>query len=94
MRNHFDQKFRNWKEAVSKRLPAVVIQFYQAKESGYPIPSPEERKMGMVIEAINDPLYSFRNHEGKIDETNKIAMQCLLELQVEELFRYVKGIRK
>lgn len=90
--NYRRKKYSDWKDRVKKYLPNLTNRFYAMCTTRY-IDYDMHKLLGRVILNINDPLYTFSYNGGENDE---IALECLLEIQVNELFAFVykdcKGI--
>lgn len=80
------EKFKDWKSRVAKHLPVLVTKFYASTE---PIPYHMHVLLGTVIKEINNPAYGILDEKGKRIESDSIAFEVVLELQVEELFKYI-----
>lgn len=76
-------KFSKWKDRVNQHIPQIAIKLYASKISGDYIPADIQKLLGGVIRNINDPFATFG--EGRDSE---IAMECIIELEVEKLFKY------
>jgi hypothetical protein len=92
-RRYSQRKFKAWKERVGQHLPEMAIAFYSAKLNGRQIPYEKEKLLGFVIESISNPYYSIMDSYGKrLDAESVLASEVILEIQVSELFAFVKSI--
>lgn len=88
------KEFKAWKNEIKSQLPELVIKFYTYKLNGNNIPYEKEKMLGNVIKDISDPMYSYISPLtlNPTSYGDKFALQILLEIQVEELFDYIKTI--
>lgn len=86
-----DNEFKKWKRRVYDRLPKLCMDFYSS--AGRMMYPDYERKLGALIQKINDPYTAITtgpNGTGEpCDPANKIASQILLKLLCEEVFHAV-----
>lgn len=86
--NYSRSRFRNWKDRVKKYLPLFVRAFYSIE--GH-IDYDKHKLLGKVILGINDPFYSLVDSSGEhYSYDTEYAMEILLELNVNELFSFIK----
>jgi len=86
--NYSRQKFSNWKDRVKQHLPFFVTQFYSI--NGH-IDYDKHKLLGRVILGINDPYYSLVDFSMKrLDYSEEMATEVILEIQVNELFSFIK----
>lgn len=86
-------KFKAWKERATGHLPNFVIAFYKAERGAKYIPYEKHVLLGRVIEGLNNPFHTLRNHDGtRTDAQTELLMEVILALEVNELFSYVKKI--
>ena len=85
-------EFKEWKKRAMKAITPLLIDFFK-KQSLDPIHTEMEmaRKVGYIVEGLNNPYYDILGADNKhLDEMSIIAVRCLLELFVEEFFKYMK----
>lgn len=94
-RRYRERKFREWKRKVAKHLPQLAMDFYQAKLDGKHIDYNKEMNLGRVIDGISDPASTIYNYQGERNAPGmQMAAEIILEIQVEELFKFVKELKK
>jgi hypothetical protein len=85
-------KFQKFKRRAKRRLPSMVIKFYEWKLKNSPndwdIES-IERTLGRIISALSNPFYSIRDGAKVLSYDAEIADQILLELGMEEFCKFV-----
>ncbi len=87
--NYSRRKFNDWRDRVKKHLPEFVCSFYSIH--GH-IDYSKHKLLGFVILGINNPFYTIEGHDGKrMDRENEMAMEVILEIQVNELFAFIKA---
>lgn len=81
-----NQKFKDWKNKVKKRVPEL-LRYFAENNDNYDY----MKLLGSTIKALYDPLYSY-SYEGKmLDTTNQLAFQIMLEIDVDQLFKIVNS---
>lgn len=79
-------KFKEWKAKTKKEITPLIVKFLS--QDNYD--SDMGRKVGQILDGLNNPFYDIQNHYGKhYDATNIIAIRILLEIQVEEFIEYI-----
>lgn len=87
-RNYRRRKFYEWKDKIKQMLPELVIEFYNKK--GY-IDYSKHILLGRVITNINNPYYSVQDERmNDLDETSELTSIIILEMQVEDLIKFIK----
>ncbi len=86
-KNYTRRSFKEWKNKVCDHLPYFVTEFYKIKKY---VDYHKHVLLGRVIANINNPAYAIVDEDGKrLDYQNEMAMEVLLELQVQELFSFI-----
>lgn len=86
-------KYKEWAKRVNEHLPHLAIKLYTYELSGHRVEDYRKRLLGAVIEAINNPYHTLIDHTGKrSDYTNEMAAEIILQIQVNDLFSYIKKI--
>ena len=86
-------KFRAWKNKVYNRLPDLVIKLYTFEKKGNYIDYDKKKLLGSVIREISNPEYAHMDNGKFLDDTNQMAYQIILELEVQRLFKFINSIR-
>lgn len=86
-------KFEAWKERARKHLPEFVIAFYKAEQAGKYIPYERHVLLGQVVEALSNPFLTIQDVNGhRMDSQSEMVVEIITNIQVAELFAYVKKI--
>ncbi len=81
-------KFNDWRDRVKLHLPFFVTEFYRIK--GH-VDYDKHKLLGRVILGINDPYYTLVDFDmKKFNRDSEVAAEIILEIQVNELFSFVK----
>jgi hypothetical protein len=85
--------FKEWKKRAMKTVTPLLIDFFK-KQPADPIHTEMEwaYKVGYIIQSLNNPYYDILDaaNDKRLDEDSIIAVRCLLELYVEDFFKYMK----
>jgi hypothetical protein len=86
---YFRNKFKNWKMKVGKHLPSYIISFYIAKSNSIWHTPQIEQTLGEVIADINNPYYSLIFMGKRLTPAEELTDQILLELKVNDIFKFI-----
>ena len=79
-------KFKEWKAKTKKAVTPLIIKFLSQENYD----SDMGRKVGQILDGLNNPFYDIQDYYGKqYNETNIIAIRILLEIEVEEFIEYM-----
>lgn len=94
LRKQQRDKFQNFKKRAKRKLPTMVIKFYEWKLMNSPSDCDIreiELALGRIISALSNPFYSIRDQcSAKVlSYEAEIADQILLEIDMENFCKFV-----
>ena len=79
------KKFNDWRRRTIKSLNPLLVKFFSN-----PYNYDEARKVGMLIEGLNDPTFAIMLDGKRLAENDVIGMRIVLEIEAEMFFKFMK----
>lgn len=81
------KKFNSWRRRTMKSLNPLLVKFFSNPNiHNYD----EARKVGMLIEGLNDPTFAIMLDGKRLAENDVIGMRIVLEIESEMFFKLMK----
>jgi len=82
------KKFNDWRRRTMKSLNPLLVKFFSNPNM---FNYDEARKVGMLIEGLNDPTFAIMLDGKRLSENDVIGMRIVLEIEAEMFFKLMKN---